>query len=258
MKHTYTLITGASRGIGKELALLAAREGRNVILVARDKESLTKLARDLTKRYDIFAEVITADLTKPAASQIIYDTTKHKKLSVDILINNAGFGNYGAFDTSELPTQLNMIDLNVRVLTELTHLFLPELKSHKSAYILNIGSVASFIPGPFMSVYFATKAYVLSFSEALSWELRDSSVSVTCLCPGSTKTDFGRAARTADNHSTKTTKVSAQQVAEFGWKAMQNKRTVAIHGIKNRLLIVLTRLLPRRLTARTVAKIQSQ
>lgn len=256
MKTTYTLISGASSGIGKELAEIAAREGRNVILVARDEPALNTVAKDLAKRYAIDAMVLARDLSEQQSPQQIFDALARKKIVVDTLINNAGSGDYGEFVRSNRATQLGMINLNVRTLTELTHLFLPDMVRCKTGYIMNLGSVASFLPGPYMSVYFASKAYVLSFSEALSAELRDSGVSVTCLCPGSTKTSFGESAHVSETHSTRTSHVTPRQVAEFGWKAMKDGKPVAVYGFGNRLSITLTKFLPRSLVVRIVERIQ--
>lgn len=256
MKTTYTLITGASSGIGKALATIAAHEGRNLILVARGKESLTSLAQSLTKQYGVYAEVVACDLTDASSPQLIYDLAERKKLVVDILVNNAGFGDYGVFVETDRATQLSMVDLNIRALTELTHLFLPGMVARRDGRIMNVGSIASFLPGPLMSVYFATKAFVLSFSEALAAELRDSGVSVTCLCPGSTKTEFGRTAHVSENHSTRTSHVTAEQVASFGWEELLRGKTVAIYGTGNKISIILSKFLPRRVVARLVEYIQ--
>lgn len=258
MSHkTYTLVTGASSGIGKALATIAAREGHGLILVARNKRALASLAYDLSERYSVPTRVIVTDLSDPESPTKIYHELEQNGVVVDILINNAGFGDYGAFLSSSVDTQLAMIAVNIRALTELTHLFLPDMIARGSGRIMNVGSVASFVPGPMMSVYFATKAYVLSFSEALSEELRGTGVSVTCLAPGSTSTGFGDTAQAKANHSTKTSRVTAQSVAEYGWRAMMSRKTVAIHGIGNRLSLRLVRFLPRAVVTRIVRKIQS-
>lgn len=265
----YTLITGASSGIGKELALIAAKDGRNLVLVARSKSDLGLVKeliirqasscttasadrQDDTLRVEIFA----IDLSLNTSAEKVYEFCKQKNISVTELINNAGFGDYGKFASSDLSRQLNMIDLNIRSLTELTHLFLPKMISNGSGKIMNVGSVASFLPGPLMSVYFASKNYVLRFSEALSEELVGSGVSVTCLCPGPTKTSFGKSAHVSKTHSTANPRTTAQQVAAFGWKHMQVGTRVAIHGISNRIAIQLTRFVPRNLVAKLVKIIQ--
>lgn len=254
--HSYTLITGASGGIGQELAIIAAREGHNLVLVARNKEKLIKLARELTKRHDIYAEVIACDLSETPGPKKVCDVLGKKHLTIDTLINNAGFGDYGEFLHSDLSTQLNMIDLNIRSLTELTHRLLPGMVERGSGRIMNVGSVASFLPGPLMSVYFASKAYVLSFSEALVEELKGSGVTVTCLCPGSTSTGFGDNANVSETHSTKTTNVTAADVAEYGWDEMMRGSPVAIHRFNNRAAVWLTRFFPRAVVRRLVHWIQ--
>ncbi len=160
------------------------------------------------------------------------------------------------FVASDRQKQLALIDLNVRALTELTHLFLPAMVKAGAGRIMNVGSIASFVPGPRMSVYFASKAYVLSFSEALAEELKDSGVSVTCLCPGSTKTNFAGTAHVSKTHSTATSLITPAQVAEFGWNAMMNGKRVAIHGASNRFALFAMRFLPRRTITRIVARIQ--
>lgn len=255
MKQTYTLITGASSGIGLELAHIAATYDRDLVLVARSEDQLTNLASTLRKHNDIAVEVISLDLSQPNAPHLVYQHLQKKHITITELINNAGFGDYGAFAETDRQTQLSMIDLNVRALTELTHLFLPDIIASKGR-IMNVSSVAGFVPGPMMSVYFATKAYVLSFTEALSEELRSLGVTVTCLAPGSTKTNFGETAHAKSTHSTRTSRVTARQVAEFGWKAMQNGKPLAIHGSHNRVVLFLQRFLPRHTVAKLVHHMQ--
>lgn len=252
---TYTLITGASSGIGRELALLAAFDGHNLVLVARRKAALNKLAKEIEKVHKVKVTVIASDLSKSGSAEKLAKNIAGKKIKVGQLINNAGFGDYGNFASSSLPTQQSMIQLNITTLTELTHLLLPQIKK-TDGKIMNVGSVASFIPGPLMSVYFASKAYVLSFSEALAEELRDSGVTITCLCPGSTKTDFGSSANVNETHSTKTSKITALEVAKYGWQAMQEGKVVAVHGAANKVSTTLVRFLPRFAVRRLVHKIQ--
>lgn len=253
---TYTLITGASSGIGKALAAIAAAHGHNLVLVARNTDQLTAIARDLTERYPIHCEIISCDLATQGGVDTIIDTLTRKQLPVNILINNAGVGDYGLFAQSNRSTQLSMIDLNIRSLTELTHRLLPAMTSRGQGRIMNVASVAGFMPGPLMSVYFATKAYVLSFSEALAEELRESGVTVTCLCPGSTKTSFGATAHVSKTHSTRTSNVSADSVAQFGWKAMERGTPVAIHGFANRYSVWALRWMPRQFVRRAVKQLQ--
>ena len=252
-----TVITGASSGIGYELAKLAAQSGQNMVLVARDKSGLEKVKKKLaTIDNKIVIEVLAQDLSESTSAQALYDFCKKKQCNVATLINNAGFGDYGVFAQSDRKRQLTMIDLNVRTLTELTHLFLPSMVAQKSGKIMNVGSVASFFPGPLMSVYFATKNYVLAFSEAIAEELRGSGVTVTCLCPGSTKTNFGKSAHVSETHSTADPKTTAQDVAQFGWYHMNQGTTVATYGFGNRASIVLANLLPRSVRVKLIKRIQ--
>lgn len=252
----YTLVTGASTGIGKELAIIAAREGRNLVLIARSKAPLERLAEELTHHHDVLVEVIVSDLTDPSSPQMICSALRQKQITIDVLINNAGFGDYGLFSKSDRDTQLRLIDLNVRALTEMTHRLLTGMLARKSGRIMNVGSVASFFPGPMMSSYFASKAYVLSFSEALAEELRGTGVTATCLCPGSTRTDFGETARADPSHSTRTSRVTASAVASFGWAAMMRGKPVAVHGYGNRVAIVGAKFLPRSVVTRLVKRLQ--
>ena len=251
----YTLITGASSGIGLVLAKIAIREKQNLVLVARDESRLKEVAKELSNA-KLTVEYLALDLSKPGAAKKVFEFCEKKKLFIDTLINNAGFGDYGNFASADLQRQLSMIDLNVKTLTELTHLFLPAMLKNNSGKIMNLGSVASFLPGPLMSVYFATKNYVLSFSRALSEELRGSGVTVTCLCPGSTNTGFGKAAHVSDTHSTAHPKTTAREVAEFGWYQMQNGTLVAIYGFENKFTVQLSKFIPRNLLTRIVKRVQ--
>lgn len=237
---SYTLITGASSGIGKELARIAALDGRKLVLVARDETALRAVADELPTE----ALAITQDLSAPDAAEQLVHTLKRQNITVSELINNAGVADYGEFAESDVERQEAVIMLSVVTLTKLTRLLLPDIIKHKGR-IMNLGSVASFLPGPWMSVYFASKAYVLNFSEGLQQELKPHGVSVTCLCPGPTATAFGKTARVSDRHPTAHPATTALEVAAFGWRAMQAGTPVAVHGAANRLGIWFTRLLPR-------------
>lgn len=257
---SYLLVTGASSGIGLELALIAARENYNLVLVARNKTNLVKAKQKiltLLGAESVDIQLLAVNLSDPTGPKKVYAFCKKNSIQVTCLINNAGFGDYGDFTRSNLAKQLSMIDLNIRALTELTHLFLPAMIDRREGKIMNLGSVASFLPGPLMSVYFASKNYVLRFSEALSEELRGTGVTVTCLCPGSTKTNFANSAEVTKTHSTATTKVSAKNVAEFGWKHLHEGTLVAIYGFGNKSLLLLAKLLPRRYLLKLVKKIQN-
>ena len=242
------LITGASSGIGLELAKLFARDHFNLILVARDRPRLKQLADDLTHRYGISAKVIEKDLSKPSAPKEIFEELHRSALFIDILVNNAGIGVYGSFDENHLGEQLDSLQLNIMTLTSLTHLFLPEIKSRKGK-ILNVASTAAFQPGPFMGCYFASKAYVLFFSEAIANELKASGVTVTALCPGPTQTNFQIRSGT-QNIRESAIMMDAKTVAQIGYRGLMRGETVVVPGLMNKLLVFLVRFFPRDLVTR--------
>lgn len=229
------LITGASAGLGKELASLFAADGHDVVLVARSKTKLEELANDLEKSHaGVKAGVITADLGDAAAPAHLEEVLKTRKLDIDFLVNNAGFGSNGRFLDLDLSRELQMLDVNCRALLELTHRFAKPMALRKFGRIMNIASTAGFQPGPFMSTYYATKAFVVNFTEALAFELQGTGVSVTCHCPGATATEF---ASTAGNDKTKLFKgnsvADAKEVATHAYKAMMSGDVLAIHGAMN-------------------------
>lgn len=256
MSREYTLITGASSGIGLELAKIAAREKRNLILVARDKKALTDLKAELTK-HDIDVQILPLDLTDPTSASTLQKFCKSNNLSVSELINNAGIGSTGDFLNSDLNIQLSMIDLNVRSLTEITNRFLPEINKSDNGRIMNVASTAAFAPGPGMNVYYATKHYVLAFSEALSEELSSTNTSVTALCPGPTATNFAKAAHADSLSIFKGNLPTAKDVADYGWKSMQLGKRVAIHGKRNKIIVQILKALPRKSITRFVRRAQS-
>jgi hypothetical protein len=239
------LITGASSGIGLELAKCFAADGSRLILVARSKEALEKLAEELRRENKIEAIVLTADLSLPETSKRIFRELSAQKISVDVLVNNAGFGLHDSFVKLPLQRQLEIIQVNVTALTELTGLFLPGMIGRKRGGILNVGSVAGFLPGPNMTVYYATKAFVLSFTEALAEELEGTGVTVSAFCPGGTETNFSRIAREGKSRISKTKKMPAEQAARYGHRAFRKNRVVTIPGFQNRFMVFLTRFLPR-------------
>ncbi|MBP7496650.1 MAG: SDR family oxidoreductase [Bacteroidales bacterium] len=248
----YTLITGASGGIGYELALLFARDNHNLILIARSKDKLENLKTSILKETKIDIIILAEDLSIPGVPEKIFKEIQAKTIVVDMLINNAGFGDYGYFKDCDINKQEKMINLNILALTKLTKLFLPALLERKTGKILNIASTAAFQPGPLMSVYFASKAYVLSFSSALAFELRDSGITVTTLCPGPTQTGFSSAAAVTSSKMFNPSIPSAKEVALFGYKKMMKGKTLAIHGFKNRFQVFLLRFTPRNLIAAMV------
>lgn len=256
----YALITGASSGIGLELARIAASNHINLILLARSAEKLMQLRTELEGLYPIKVLAVGCDLTEPDAVEKVASLLNGRGIVPNILINNAGFGMYSPFDRIGTETESNMIRLNVIALTELTKIMYRKMCSRGSGKILNIASMAGFMPGPWMAVYHATKAYVLSFTEALAAEARGSGVSVTVLCPGPTETNFENraSAGTGIKAFRKFGKLpTAAKVAEYGWQSMMKGKIVAIHGSKNRRLVFLTRLLPRKTVVKMTAKMQT-
>lgn len=251
--NNVALITGSSSGIGLELAKIHASKGGDLILVARRISRLLEIKEELTEKYNINIEVIEKDLSKDGAGKELYDEIKAKEIRVEYLINNAGFGGHGYFYEREWRKDHNMILLNILTLTELTRMFLPEMVERGSGRVLNVASMAGFIPGPFQAVYYATKAYVLSFSEAIASELDGSGVTVTALCPGPTKTEFEDIANVAGSKAFMI-QASGESVARYGYKAMLKGRAVAVPGSTNRLLVnYLLRMTPKNV-ARKVSK----
>jgi short-subunit dehydrogenase len=253
------LITGASGGIGLELAKLFAKDKINLLLVARSGNKLAALAGSFEQQYGITAKWLATDLTAATAAQEVFDYCRNNQLSVDYLVNNAGFGDFGFFAESDWTKQLQMINLNITTLTHLTRLFLPGMIEKRFGKIMNVASTAAFQPGPTMSVYYATKAYVLSFSEAISNELEKKGVTVTALCPGATESGFQQAAAMEESRLVKGKKLpSSEEVAEYGYKAMMRGKVVAIEGWKNAALVFSTRFSPRWMVRKIVRSMQDK
>lgn len=247
------LITGASSGIGLELARVFAADKWDVVLVARSEGKLRELAEELQSKHGVTAHVIAVDLAKPGAPDEII--AKLQGVEIDALVNNAAFGLGGEFVKADVHAELEMIQVNIAALTHLTSLVLPSMVARKRGAILNVASTAAFQPGPFMSVYYATKAYVLSFSEAIAEELSGSGVTVTALCPGPTETGFAAAANIEDSPLfTKLRPAGAREVARAGYEAMKSGKRIAIPGLKNKLLAQSIRISPRRLVTKIVRK----
>jgi short-subunit dehydrogenase len=246
------LITGASSGIGLELAKYFAADDSRLILLARNSEALEKLAEQLRRENKIEPIVLKADLSSPETPNRIFQDLSARNIFVDVLVNNAGFGLHDEFVKLPLQRQLEIIQVNVTALTELTGLFLPGMIERKRGGILNVSSVAGFLPGPNMAVYYASKAFVQSFTEALAEELCETGVAVSACCPGATETNFSQVARGQKVRKSKTSKMSAEQVARFGHRAFREKQVVSIPGFQNRLLVFLTRILPRRIVRKAV------
>jgi len=251
------LITGASGGIGKELTYIHAAQGDDVIIVARSSDKLLSIKKELELKYSIFVYVIVADLSNDSGLQHLYREVAKIERPVHYLINNAGFGDYAEFVDTDIERQEEMVNLNIMALMKITHHFLPDLIQVQGK-IMNIGSVASFQPGPTMSVYFASKAFVLHFSEALTAELRSKNVGVTALCPGPTESDFMDVSGMGQRKIVQNRKLpSAKSVAEYGYRSMLKNKPVAIPGVSNRLLVFFTRFIPRNLLAKLSYRIMS-
>lgn len=239
------LITGATSGIGYELAKGFARDRYDLVLVARDQAQLQRVAQELAGAHGVAARVISADLARPEAAAELVEELARERLEIDVLVNNAGFGTYGPFASADLAREEEMIQLNLVTLTQLTRRLLDGMLKRRHGKILNVASTAAFQPGPLMAVYYATKAYVLSFSEALASELRGSGVSVTVLCPGPTRTDFQRRAGIEHTKLVRLRGMEAETVAQIGYHGMLRGAPVVIPGFGNWLLTLLVRMLPR-------------
>jgi len=256
MKKT-ALITGASSGIGKEFAKIHAEKGGNLIVVARSENKLNDLKKELEETYKINVFVIQKDLTKSNSPKEIYDQVHNTGLKVDYLINNAGFGGLGKFNERELEQDLAMINLNISALTSLTHYFLQDFIKTNEGKILNVSSTASLMPGPLQAVYYATKAYVTFFSNAIAEELHDTNITVTNLMPGPTETQFGKVSgmdKTAMFQKT----FSARSVAEDGYKAMLDGKLDVISGLTftQKMMLLMLPFIPRRILLKQIRQMQ--
>lgn len=251
------LITGASTGIGREFAYLCAHSGYDVVLTARSGPRLEELASDVQQRTGRKAFSLAIDLSEPAAAPELYRQAIALNIPIEVLINNAGFGLRGRFWELDEAEQMQMLHLNIGALTHLTRLFLPDFIARRRGYILNVGSTAAFQPGPLMSVYYASKAYVVSFSEALHNEARDYGVKVTCLCPGPTKTEFDkRSGAVGTKLFEGGNTMSALRVAQIGWDALQAGKSLVVAGGLNATMAFLTRFAPRQFAASMARRMQ--
>ena len=253
------LITGASSGIGLELAKLFARESHDLALVARSHDKLKNIAEDLQQTYGVQVKYYTKDLSISSTPEEIFEVLQSEGGNIDVLVNNAGFGWRGEFAHMELTDALEMIQVNFTTLTHLTRLFLPGMIERRRGKILNVASTAAFQPGPMMATYYASKAYVLSFSEALSEELRGTGVMVTAFCPGPTATGFGQRAGFANEKIFGgMLSMDPHTVALDGYKGLMKGKPLVISGWKNWLGAQLVRFIPRPLPARLVKKVQQK
>jgi short-subunit dehydrogenase len=258
MKKT-ALITGASNGIGLELARIHASKGDNLVLVARSADKLQALKAELEQQYGINVYTMSKDLSHPNSAEEVYFELKLQNIHIEYLINNAGFGDFGMFTETHWEKEHRMIDLNITTLTLFTKLFAKDMVHRKHGKIMNVASTAAFQSGPTMAVYFATKAYVLSFSEAVDNEVRPFGVSVTTLCPGATESGFQSAAAMEESKLVKGRNLpSSREVAEYGYKAMMKGKTVAIHGWLNALMANSVRFMPRSVVVKVTRFIQDK
>jgi len=253
MSGERVLITGASSGIGRALAECFARDGSELILTARRADRLAELAGELSRRHNVSSRTIPIDLSAPEAPERLCRMLADDGVQVDVLVNNAAFGANGSFHQLDAARQMEMVRLNVAAPTELCRLLLPGMVERKRGGILNVASIAAFQAGPRMGIYYASKAYLLSLSEALAEELRGSGVKVSCLCPGPTTTEFARVAGMSDALLFRFGPMTAESVARSGYRGFRRGRCIVIPGIGNRLLVCTARLAPRWLS-RKVAK----
>ena len=252
------LITGASGGIGYELAKVFADHDHDLIVVARSTDKLQHIHTELAHQ-DLQVHVISCDLSQSDSPQILFDRVQQQGLTVDVLVNNAGIGDYGPFAEGDWAKQSALLQLNMVTLTHLTRLFLPAMLQRGYGKILNVASTAAFQPGPFMATYYASKSYVMSFTEALAHEIKGTGVTATVLCPGPTRgTDFQTRAELGDIDLFKKFKLpNAADVAKFGYAALERNQIVAVHGIFNRLLVFSNRFMPRQTVTNAVGQLQA-
>jgi uncharacterized protein len=252
------LVTGASSGIGLELARRFAIEHYDLVLVARNRARLMDIGADFQKSYGVNVRISPKDLSHNKASQELFEELTEAGVKVHTLVNNAGFGGYGEFATSELQHELEMMQLNMVSLTHLTKLFLPQIIAAKGA-VLNVASTAAFQPGPLMAVYYATKAYVLSFTEALAEELEPRGVKVSALCPGPVPSGFQDRANLNGSPMLKSPAIlDAATVANIGYEGLQAGKHVVIAGKLNKVGVQMLRVSPRRMVTRMVKKFQEK
>ena len=247
------LITGATSGIGLEMAKIFAKKKYNLVLVARNTERLLKMKWDFEKKYKTEIMVIPADLAKEKSAEEIYGIVEAEKRQIDILINNAGIGHFGAFYEEDWEKINDMVTLNLTTVMHMTKLFMNGMVRRGYGRILNVASTAAFAPGPLMAVYFATKAGVLSFTEAIAEELKGSGVTVTALCPGPTRTGFEKAAECEKSKLFNSQPLAEpKEVASYAYYSMMSGKVVAIHGVENRLSALILRFMPRSIVRKAV------
>lgn len=253
------LVTGASTGIGLEIARILAAGGNNLILVARNGEALNTLAGELQEKHKICVTSFVEDLSDPRTPMKICQEITNRKIEIDVLVNNAGVGVFGEFANTDLTEHLRLLSLNMMALTEFIGLLLPGMLERKRGHILNVASTAAFQPGPLMATYYASKAYVLSFSEALANEVKGKGVTVTALCPGPTRTEFQqRAGMQKSGLFKRLIVMDAETVARAGVRGMMNGKTLVVPGVINKLTAFATRFAPRSIAAAMARALQQE
>ncbi|MDQ8004045.1 MAG: SDR family oxidoreductase [Pedobacter sp.] len=254
--EVYALVTGGSKGIGKAIALALASRGNHLLLMARNEAELIQTAAEIREKYNVKIDIFAIDLTLADSAAQVFNWVEGKNYQVSILVNNAGFGAWGAFADLTLAAQMQMVDVNVSTLVKLCHLFTPMLKVQKAAYILNISSTAAYQALPTLAIYAASKSFVLSFSRAINYELRNTSVGVTCICPGPVETNFAsRAGMNALDKMAQKFNMQPAEVAEMAVKAMFKRKTEVIPGFSNKIGAFAARLLAKRFLEKTAAGI---
>lgn len=255
------LITGATTGIGYELAKLFAKDKFDIIIIARNEVKLKETAEELQKEFNVNVKFISKDLSDRNSAKEIYNKLKDENISPDVLVNNAGFGSHGAFSESDPDNDIDMINLNITSLVTLNRLFLNDMLKKNSGRIMNVASTAAFQPGPYMAVYYATKAFVLSFSEAVSEELSGTNVTVSCLCPGPTETEFQYRAgikETKMMNRRSFTVMTAEEVAKTGYKKMMKGKRIIIPGFTNKAGVLFVKLFPRKIISKITRSLNSK
>lgn len=250
--RSFVLITGATAGIGYELAKIYANDGYNLVLIARNSEKLEKVKTELNLIYNVSIHTLSIDLSKDNACEDILSYVNKKHLTVDVLINNAGIGSFGYFKELDIAKEVQQINVNIKALTELTRLFLPVMINNESGSILNVASTAAFCAGPKMATYYATKAFVLSFTEAIYEEIKGSNIKVSCLCPGAVKTEFLDKAGIKKKEFAKKNMMSAKQVAKVAYRDFKKGKLIIVPGINNKIVIAFNKLIPRSLSRKVI------
>jgi uncharacterized protein len=258
MSPETVLITGASSGIGRSLADLFARDGYGLVLVARRAAALEELASELARAHHVLTRVIPADLAQPGGAEMLHSELQRAGLTIDVLVNNAGVGMQGEFAALPLDRQVAMITLNVTSVTVLTRLLLPAMIERRRGGVLNVGSIAGFQPGPFMAVYYATKAYVVSWSDALAEELRGSGLKVSCLAPGPTVTGFAAGAGATESRLFQGDTMTPDEVARIGYEGWKQSKPLVVAGLRNRISALVVRFAPRSSVRKIVRRLNTR